>query len=244
MSSEMNQETATAASGVTTDSQPTDAGSNPKKRKFDRDTFRGARDQFIFQTRHMYPPTAKQYFVQAGDYYKKENQYIDADLKELEDMKKQFEERVKQIRSAYVDLTREEDMQRVEYDRLPQEIGQLDSKLHMVKTKFPKLSPIIWDGETQDADGKIKREYKKCTEAYESAYKDLRSNHLTAVDIEQHKTKHDEERAQYTANLTKLELVTSSYLNLQYEVDRREYAITNDPRYQPANIWRRRDMGQ
>ena len=48
----------------------------------------------------MYPPTAKQYFVQAGDYYEKEKQYIDADLRELEDMRKQFEERVKQIRSA------------------------------------------------------------------------------------------------------------------------------------------------
>ena len=36
-------------------------------------------------------------------------------------------------------------MRCVEYDRLPQEIGQLDSKLHMVKTKFPKLShDLLW----------------------------------------------------------------------------------------------------
>lgn len=193
----------------------------------------------------MYPPTAKQYFAQAGDYYEKEKQYIDADLRELEDMRKQFEERVKQIRSAYVDLTREEDMQCVEYDRLPKEIRQLDSKLHMVKTKFPKLShDVIWNGQTRDANGKIKREYKKCTEAYESAYEDLRSNHLTAADVEQDKKIHDEKRAQYTDSLTKLELVTSSCLQVQYHVGQKEYGIRNDPRYQLANIWRKRDMGQ
>ena len=219
--------------------------SKPSKRKFDEFTFRDARDRFIFQTRHMYPPTANQYFVQAGDYYEKEKQYIDADLRELEDMRKQFEERVKQIRSAYVDLTLEEDMQGVVYDRLPEEIGQLDSKLHMVKTKFPKLShDVIWNGQTRDANGKIKREYKKCTEAYESAYEDLRSNHLTAADVEQDKKIHDEKRAQYTDSLTKLELVTSSCLQVQYHVGQKEYGIRNDPRYQLANIWRKRDMGQ
>ena len=218
--------------------------SKPSKRKFDEFTFRGARDQFINQTRHMYPPTANQYFVQAGDYYEKEKQYIDADLRELEEMRKQFEERVKQIRSAYVDLTLEEDMQGVEYDRLPEEIGQLNSKLHMVKTKFPKLSHVIWNAKTEDSNGKIKREYKKCTEAYESAYEELCSNHLTAADVEREKTIHDEKRAKYTDSLTKLDLVTSTYLKVQYHVGQQEYGIRNDPRYQLANIWRKRDMGQ
>ena len=235
---------ATSTSGVTTDCQPVDAGSNPKKRKFHYDTFRGARDQFIFQTRHMYPPTAKEYFDQAGHYYEKEKEQIDLDLRELEDMRKQFQDRAKHIMWKYADMTREEEMRCVQYDRLPEEIGQLDSKLHMVKTKFPKLSHVIWDGQTEDANGKIKREYKKCTEAYESVYEDLRSNHLTAADVEQHKTIHDEKRAQYTDSLTTLELVTSSYLDVQYHVGQKEYGIRNDPRYQLANIWRRRDMGQ
>ena len=234
----------TSASGVTTDTQPVNAGSNPKKRKFDHDTFRGARDRLVFQTRHMYPPTAKEYFDQAGHYYQKQKQQIDMDLRELDDMRKRFEDHVKHIMWKYADMTREEDMRCVEYDRLPEEIGQLDSKLHMVKTKFPKLSPVIWDGKTKDANGKIKREYKKYTEAYESVYEDLRSNHLTSADVAQHKTTHDEKRAQYTESLTKLVLVTSAYLQVQYHVGQKEYGIINDPRYQLANIWRRRDMGQ
>lgn len=193
----------------------------------------------------MYPPTAKEYFDQAGHYYEQQKQQIDQDLMDLESMRKKMEDRAKLIMWQYADMTREEDMRCVEYDRLPEEIGQLDSKLHMVKTKFPKLShDVIWNGQTRDANGKIKREYKKCTEAYESAYEDLRSNHLTAADVEQDKKIHDEKRAQYTDSLTKLELVTSSCLQVQYHVGQKEYGIRNDPRYQLANIWRKRDMGQ
>ena len=235
---------ATSASGVTTDSQPVDAGSNPKKRKFDYHTFRGARDQVIFRTRHMYPPTAKEYFDKAGHYYETQKQKIDDDLRELEVMRKEFEDRVKRIRWQYVDMTREEDMRCVEYDTLPQEIGQLDSKLHMVKTKFPKLSPVIWNGETGDANGKIRREYKKCTEAYESVYEDLCNNHLTAADVHPDKTIHDEKRGQYTASLMKLDMITSACLGGEDRVREMERNANHDYSLRASNIWHRRDMGQ
>ena len=71
--------------------------SKPLKRKFDEFTFRDARDRFIFQTRHMYPPTAKEYFDQAGHYYEKEKEQIDWDLMELESMRKKMEDHAKYI---------------------------------------------------------------------------------------------------------------------------------------------------
>ena len=80
--------------------------SKPSKRKFDEFTFRDARDRFIFQTRHMYPPTAKEYFDQAGHYYEQQKQQIDQDLMDLESMRKKMEDHAKHIMWKYADMTR------------------------------------------------------------------------------------------------------------------------------------------